>query len=90
MNILEIKKGQNQMSEELTARDFKVFLVELKRRRKNLKFTQSEIAAKMGVSYQSLNRWENTGFRTATVHHLLKYVEVLESRCLEVPPLRQY
>jgi transcriptional regulator with XRE-family HTH domain len=78
------------MSEQLTARDFKIYLVDLKRRRKKLRLTQSEIAQRMGVSYQSLNRWENSGFQTATVHHLLKYMEVLESICLEVPPLRQY
>lgn len=58
---------------------FARFLSDLKRRRNKGGLSQNEVAETMGVSYQSVNRWENSSFTNATVSNLLAYLNVLEA-----------
>lgn len=54
------------------------FLIDLSQQRTKLGLTQVQVAEKMRVSYQSVNRWESGCFNTITLKHLIRYLEVLE------------
>lgn len=54
------------------------FLMDLSQKRTKSGLTQVQVAEKMQVSYQSVNRWENECFNTITLKHLIRYLEVLE------------
>lgn len=56
------------------------FLSDLKRRRERSGMSQTEVANLMDVTFQSVNRWENSSFMNATVSNVIAYLKVLESR----------
>ena len=60
----------------------------VQRKRKELEFTQSELATKLGMSRASLANIE-TGRQKVLVHHLYKFAEVLKLKPSDFLPTYQ-
>lgn len=73
----------------MNERDFIKYLSLLRQYRELSTLTQQEMANLMGVSFQSVNRWEKTEFSTCTVKHLINYIKILNNRGFVIPVSRE-
>jgi DNA-binding XRE family transcriptional regulator len=64
----------------MIVRDIELLQYNIVRKRNLSSITQSELAANVGVSIGTLNRWERESFRSTKLRDLLKVIAYMESR----------